>query len=229
MIKGINYSYANSIRRLITADVPTLAIEDVSFKKNNSILYDEIIAHRIGLIPLKTSGADEKSKIVFTFKEKGPGYVYASSLKTKDKSCKPVHPKMPIVKLLDKQELEFEATAILGKGSEHMKWSPGTVHFVQEPKIKINNKSSKFEEYKDKYPSKAFKKGKLDEKNILNNNLVDACECINKDILNIEYSNENFIFQVESWGQMSCEVMVKKALEIFNEQLTEFSKLMKKK
>jgi len=232
LVKGINHAYANALRRLMMSEVPTLAIEEVEFKKNNSILYDEIIAHRLGLLPLKTNlkSCDEKTQIQFTLKAKGAGYVYASDLKSKDAKCKPIYPKTPIVKLLDKQEVQFVATAVLGRGSEHVKWSPGIVHYVQEPTITINNKSPLFEKFKDKYPSKAFdKKGLLDKKKILDNNLVDACEGICDDMLKVEYSNTNFIFRVESWGQLDCKAIVTTAVEVFNNELTEFSKLMKKK
>jgi len=229
LVKGIDHAYVNSLRRLIIAQVPTLAIEDVSFSKNNSILYDEVIAHRLGLLPLKTdANMDEKTKIVFSIKAKGPGYVYASELKTTDKKCKPVYPNMPIVKLLDKQELQLEATAMLGIGSEHTKWSPGTAYYVQESTLIINNKHKDFEKFKNKYPPKAFdKKGQLDEKSILQNNLVDACEGVNEEILKVEYNDENFIFNVESWGQMDCKTMVTTALDIFTDKLTELSKLLK--
>ena len=53
-MKDTTPSFANTLRRVVTEDVPTMAIEDVEFRKNNSILYDEIISHRLGLIPLTT-------------------------------------------------------------------------------------------------------------------------------------------------------------------------------
>lgn len=231
-VKGINHAYANTIRRIIISEVPTMAIEDVEFRKNNSILYDEMVAHRLGLIPLKTDlkSMDEKSQIKFTLKAKGNGYVYAGDLKSKDAKCKPIYPKTPIAKLIDKQELELGATAILGTGKEHMKWSPGHVYFVQEPIITINNKSSLLEQFKSKYPEKAFnKKGELDKKNIIANELVDACAGVCDDVLKVEYVEDSFIFHVESWGQIDPKAMVEKAVEIYNNQLTNFTKLMKAK
>ena len=54
ILKDSNHVFANTLRRLMIDDVPTMAIEDIEFSKNNSILYDEIIAHRLGLVPLKT-------------------------------------------------------------------------------------------------------------------------------------------------------------------------------
>jgi len=54
MIKGINNAIANTIRRTIISDVPTLAVDEINFVKNQGPLYDEILAHRIGLIPIKT-------------------------------------------------------------------------------------------------------------------------------------------------------------------------------
>jgi DNA-directed RNA polymerase alpha subunit len=49
----ISESLANTIRRSL-AEVPTLAVDEVEIFKNDSALYDEVLAHRIGLIPLKT-------------------------------------------------------------------------------------------------------------------------------------------------------------------------------
>src|SRR3989344_1528823 len=54
IIKATTPAFANALRRMVSEEVPTMAIEDIEFSKNNSILYDEMVAHRIGLIPLKT-------------------------------------------------------------------------------------------------------------------------------------------------------------------------------
>ena len=51
-VNGINSTLANTLRRLMAVEVPVLAIDLVEFTKNSSALYDEIIAHRLGLVPL---------------------------------------------------------------------------------------------------------------------------------------------------------------------------------
>ena len=52
-IKNTDDVFINTLRRIIISEVPTLAIKNVKFIKNNSALFDEIIAHRMGLLPLK--------------------------------------------------------------------------------------------------------------------------------------------------------------------------------
>ena len=147
-VKGVDTAYANTLRRIMGFEVPVMAIEDVEFRKNSSILYDEVIAHRLGLVPLSTDlksynmmneckckGAGCASCTVkLVLKVQGPCTVYASDIKTKDPEIKPIYGKMPIVKLLEGQELEFEATAILGQGKEHSKWCPGLV-FYKMPNV----------------------------------------------------------------------------------------------
>ena len=51
IIKDSTPAFANTLRRIMIEEVPTMAIEEIEFRKNNSILYDEIIAHRLGLTP----------------------------------------------------------------------------------------------------------------------------------------------------------------------------------
>jgi len=142
-LKGVDTAYANTLRRIMGFEVPVMAIEDVEFRKNSSILYDEMISHRLGLIPLSTDlksynmmseckckGAGCASCTVkLTLKAQGPCTVYTSDIKTKDPEIKPIFGKMPIVKLLEGQEIELEATAILGQGKEHSKWCPGLVYY----------------------------------------------------------------------------------------------------
>lgn len=44
---------ANTLRRIMIAEVPTLAIESVYVSNNTSIIQDEVLAHRLGLVPLR--------------------------------------------------------------------------------------------------------------------------------------------------------------------------------
>eukprot|EP00601_Ochromonadales_sp_CCMP2298_P037224 CAMPEP_0173362984 /NCGR_PEP_ID=MMETSP1144-20121109/22131_1 /TAXON_ID=483371 /ORGANISM="non described non described, Strain CCMP2298" /LENGTH=246 /DNA_ID=CAMNT_0014312879 /DNA_START=373 /DNA_END=1110 /DNA_ORIENTATION=- len=50
---GVDASIANALRRIMLAEVPTIAIEHVWIAVNNSIIQDEVLAHRIGLIPIR--------------------------------------------------------------------------------------------------------------------------------------------------------------------------------
>ena len=51
---NIPRQYVNSLRRLAISEVPTLAIDDVVMLENSSVMHDEAVAHRLGLIPLRT-------------------------------------------------------------------------------------------------------------------------------------------------------------------------------
>ncbi|KAH8891897.1 insert subdomain of RNA polymerase alpha subunit [Thozetella sp. PMI_491] len=50
---GVDASIANAFRRIIISEIPTLAIEDVFIENNTSVIQDEVLAHRLGLIPFK--------------------------------------------------------------------------------------------------------------------------------------------------------------------------------
>ena len=238
-LKGVTPAYANTLRRLMLNKVPTMAIEDIEIRKNNSVLYDEILAHRLGLLPLKTDlkgyslrkEGDEgnaRNQCAFTLKVKGPGMVYASELKSKDPAIKVVFPKTPLVNLLKGQEVALEATAELGVGKTHAKWSPCHVWYTFDPDVKVNNSSKLFAEFKDKFPPEAFdKSGKLDKKAIIEKNLVDACAGVCDDVLSVTYDNTSFLFHVESWGQLDCASIVEEAITCFNDLLSEMEENVK--
>lgn len=231
----------NTIRRMIVSGVPVMAVEEVEFIKNDSALVDEIIANRVGLIPLSTDlniyNEKENCKckgegcplcqVEFSLEAKGPGVVYASQLISKDEKVKPVYDDMPIALLTEGQELKFNAIAIMGKGKEHMKYAPAIAFYHHKPKFIINNDTTKLNKFKDQYPEDAIKDGKFDEVALLNNRLYDACEGVCDDLLKIEYEKNKFIFYLESFGQMTASEVMLAALNKFNEKLSDFEKSMK--
>lgn len=240
-ISGINPALANTLRRLMLSEVPVLAIDIVEFNKNSSALYDEIIAHRLGLVPLRTDlksyNLKEECKckgkgcamceLKLTLKKDGPSMVYGGDLKSSDPKVQPVYKEMPIVELAKKQSLEFTATAVLGRGRQHAKFSPGLIYYRGYPMFNIKDKlklKRVEEELKDAI---AVKNDKIEVKDILkwNEHYEEILEMNDVELSN---SNENFIFFLESWGQLKPEEIVKKALEIFDERLDEFSEKLKK-
>ena len=240
-INGINPALANTLRRLMISEVPTLAIDTVEFSKNSSALYDEIIAHRLGLIPLKTDLKSYNLKdackcngkgcamceLKLVLKVDGPGMVYASNLKSTDPKIIPAYPEMPIVELIKKQSLELTATAVLGKGKTHAKFSPGLIYYKGYPVFNAKDKS-KLKKVSDELKDLIILKGEnLIIKDILKwNESYEQILEINE--IEVKHDKENFIFFVESWGQLKPEEIVKKSLEIFDEKLDEFSEKLKK-
>ena len=244
IIKDTSAAFVNALRRIIIEEVPTMAIEDVEFRKNNSILYDEMVAHRLGLVPLKTDlksyNLPEKCKcegkgcarcqLKLTLKAAAAGTVYASELKSKDPAVKPVYPKMPIVKLLKGQSLELEATAVLGRGKEHSKWSPALAYYKYKPVIEIGNVKNP-EEVVEATHGNVFeiKNGKLEviKDNLFKYDLAGVVEEVSKGEVKVTHDND-FIFYIESWGQLSCREILNQALDIFNETFDEFAEEIKK-
>ena len=168
IISDTSASFVNTMRRVLVANVPKMAIEDVEFhlgpirdntgKEFESIspLFDEIIAHRLGLIPIPTElslynfrdECDCKGEgcpnctIMYTLNKKGPCMVYSGDLEPLgDAKFRIQEDLIPLVKLGENQALLIYATAELGTSKKHAKWQPTTgVGYKYYPTIKINDK-----------------------------------------------------------------------------------------
>lgn len=61
-LANVDTSIANSLRRVMISEVPTLSIDLVEIENNTSVLHDEFIAHRLGLIPIQTPDFIDEQK-----------------------------------------------------------------------------------------------------------------------------------------------------------------------
>ncbi|MBU1644136.1 MAG: DNA-directed RNA polymerase subunit D [Nanoarchaeota archaeon] len=229
LLSGCDEVFANTIRRLIIEEVPTLAIEDVEVKDNSSALYDEMLALRLGLMPIKTDlksyrlplnedEVKEKSAsctLQLKLKSSKKGYVYAKEAESADPKCTFVFEETPIVKLLSKQKVDLVMTAVMGQGKVHTKWTPGLAFYKKEPVVKVG---------KVKNPAKIaelctdglFKvKGntvELVNDKVYESKLLDLYAEADEGIT-VDYTDK-FIFNLESWGQLSCREILSKSAEI---------------
>lgn len=249
LLEGVDVGFANALRRCAVEEVPVMAIEDVEFRKNFSALYDEVMAHRLGLLVLST---DLKSynlpenckckgegcqscqlKLTLKANAKKDEYVHASEIKSKDPKVKPFHPNTLIVKLLKGQKLELEATAVLGKGKQHAKWSPGLIYYKYKPVIEIIKNPKDPEAIAKICPQNVFKvknkKLEINKDNLLNCHLCEACEEASKGAVKLKENQQDFVFYVESWGQLKPKEIMKQAAVEFSKKLDDFEKEITKK
>ena len=215
-----NISLANALRRSVL-EVPVLAVDEVEIFKNDSALYDEVLAHRIGLIPLKTEPRmSEKTKIDFKLSKTGPCTVYSDDLKG---SGEIIYPKMPLSILMEGDKIELVATASLGRGIDHAKYVPGLCYYrhilevKSKPEIdKIIQSSNygwiKSEKKKDKWLCD------IDEAE------QAKIEGIDKDAIS---DSDEIIFIIESYGNMPAKDIFKGAIKALESNLDVFEKAIK--
>ncbi len=190
--KNVPRQYVNSIRRISISEVPTCAIDDVVMLENSSVMHDEAIAHRLGLIPLRTEvnkfifpsecdcdntlGCSKcRAVLILNAESADKTRVVTSEELTSDSEyVKPVSNAIPIIVLAPGQKLKFEAYARLGVGKDHAKWQSTSVAVVKDG----------------------------------------------------ENPDESILI-LETTGALSAEEILKSALNIINEKLDAFGKLIK--
>lgn len=243
VVKGTSPAEMNTYRRFVLEKLPAMAIDTVELIENSSALYDEMLAHRLGLVVLKT---DTESYFVkehckckgvgcarctldLTLEAEGPGIVYAEQLKSKDPAVVPVHGKTPLVKLLAHQKVKLIARAVLSTGKEHIKFSPGLIYYQGYPNIKIGAVKSP-DAIAEICPTKVFSSDhkKLSIKDKEACILCMACVDASKGDVEVSGSASDFIVTIEPWGQLTPGEMVEGLVHALHEQIDSLSEEIKK-
>jgi len=236
-ISNVDFETVNSVRRACMNIVPTIAIEDVEIAENNSALYDEILAHRLGLIPLKTDlktyvKSDEckckgagcaRCTVEFSLNKAGPCTVYAKDLISSDNKVVPVYPDMIIDKLFDHQEIKLVAKAKLNNADYHTKHSPCNAYYRFEPIVEVLAKNKDLDKI---CPKKVFKAGEVDKEKLMDCDLCLACSDAYSKNVKVS-SGKDIIFTIESFGQLSTKEIFATALEELKNGLEEIKKEIK--
>jgi DNA-directed RNA polymerase subunit D len=249
LIRGVDTPFVNALRRNVLAEVPCMAIDEVVIIENSSVLHDEVIAHRLGLIPLKTDldsyNLPEECpcksefgcnlcRVTLTLDQEakeGTITVYSGELASENPNIVPVSDKIPIIKLTKGQKLKLEAYARLGKGKKHAKWQPvSTGAYKYLPQVKIDAaRCDACGKCVEICPRKVLEKsgGKIEVRDLLACTLCQDCMDVcpkEPPAIEVGWEKNAFILSLESTGALPPERIMTEAVRILDKELEEFAK-----
>ena len=261
--KDVNYSFVNSVRRSLVSMVPCLALHEIDFHMGSlgsyvdeesgdereyesiSAMFNEIVAHRIGMLPIPTDektieafgdsiGDDSKQPdIMYSLHKQGPCTVYSGDLEpvSGDDSLVIPETNVPIVKLAEGQAILVYAKAKMGNAQKHTKWQCAVApRFYQAPTITVSSgKGSKA--IFDILDKKDFKKK---GKSHVIDNPVKAHAALNKleqlwndkeakESMEVSTKKDHFIFEFETNGAMKASLALEQALKALDGHCNEFA------
>jgi len=254
IVKGIDVSFVNALRRIMLAEVPSMIIDEVVIIENSSMLNDEILAHRMGLIPLKTDldsyNLPEECtcksefgcnlcRLTLTLEAEATEditTIYSKDLQSENPNITPVSDKIPIVKLAPEQKIKLEAYARLGKGKDHAKWQPVSMcTYKYLPRIKIDVEScNACADCVEICPKKILIETQEGIKTqneiecILCQDCVDVCPR-DPPAIEMSWDRNAFIFNIESTGALPVERIIFEATKILDKKIKDFNKKLKVK
>ena len=256
ILRNSSPAMANALRRTMLQDIPKMAIDKVEFhlgpimqddKEYESVtsLFDEIIAHRLGLIPVPTTDQFTFQKdcscggvgcpgctIMYSLNKVGPGTVLSgdlmplgdSTLKVKDEA-------IPIVELTDTQAVLIYATAVMGTAKQHVKWQAAFgVGYSYMPTVTIKADKAGVAEVQEaaaSYPG-LFK---VEGGKLVVDDVYRACtygkaveqDPALQDAVTVEWDDTAFVFKYETDGSLTARQVLDKAVEILEQKAEEFA------
>jgi len=256
ILKNSTPAKANALRRAILTDIPKMAIDEVEFHlgpidhegkgyESTTPLFDEIIAHRLGMVPVPTDyklfttkdkctcGGEgcPSCEIMYSLNKYGPCTVLSGDLQPLgDATLKVKDEDIPIVELADGQSVLIYAHAVMGTAKKHVKWQVASgVGYKYMPVIDITGAKIDAETVKevvDKCPKKVFEivKDKLEVKRPLDCSLCNTCsEIAGEDAIKVRGDDTNFVFKFETDGSLTAQQVLDKAAEILSEEAKAFA------
>lgn len=249
ILKDSTPAMANALRRTMLSDIPKMAIDKVEFhlgpidvdgREFESItpLFDEIIAHRLGMVPVPTDyerfNFKEECKcggegcpsceIMYSLNKHGPCTVLSGDMEPLgDASLKVKDEYIPIVELADGQSVLIYAHAVMGTARTHVKWQVANgVGYSYMPVINVGNVSSP-EDIAAKCPKKVFEVegGKLVVKRLIDCSLCNTCAETDPAI-EVRGDENNFVFKFETDGSLTAKQVLDKAAQVLVEEVADF-------
>lgn len=243
VLEGTVPQFANAIRRITMVEVPNMAVSYVDFQKNDSVLYDEVISHRLALVPLVFNPKDFQFKetckcegkgcslceVVFAINKKGPCKVYSKDMKSSNSDVKPLYENIFLVELGEDQTLKLEAVANMGLGRDHAKFNTAISFHRYYPNAELSGQLKNPEECMKVCPKNALEiKGNKASVSMACDLCQECTRTADSQSLKITGDNTKFIFTVESISGLTAEQIITTAIQILNQKAKELEKDIKK-
>ncbi|WP_135851454.1 DNA-directed RNA polymerase subunit D [Halorussus salinus] len=223
LVRGVTPAFANGIRRAIVADVPTLSIDTVRMVENSSVMFDEQIGLRLGLVPLSTplGEFEEGDTVTLSLDVSGPGTAYSGDLVSSDGMVQPADDNVPIIDLKDDQRLELEADAVLSTGKDHAKHQGGVaVGYRHLQRVEVVGDRDEYDEEEQT----RILRGVIED----DGELVSTAE-FDHDLTNrypgkeieVHDVDNAFVFHVETDGSLSIDELVTEAAASISDRADE--------
>ena len=248
---------ANALRRTLLSDLPKMAIDKVEFHlgpnmdeegkeyESTTPLFDEIVAHRLGMVPVPTDldlfvpqsecscgGTGCPScTIMYSLNKHGPCTVYSGDLQSLGNPDLKVKDEfIPLVELTDGQAVMIYAIAVMGTAKQHVKWQVcNGVGYSYKPVIEIDPAHASDDDVLDVIsvcPKHVYavEGGELKVKDPLNCNLCMACmDKRGKDKgLSVTGDETEFVFKFETDGSLTAQQALDKAVETLSDEARDF-------
>ena len=213
--RGLTPAFANGIRRAMIADVPTFSIDDVRFVENSSVMFDEMIGLRLGLVPLTTPLDDFEVGDVVTLAldVEGPATAYSGDIETSDPLVEPADRNVPIIELKNGQRLELAADAVLDTGKSHAKQQGGVAvgyRHLQRVDVVGDDPDAEFDEQEPNILRGVVEEdGELVPTEEFDNDLTNRYPGKEVEVHDVPGA---FVFHVETDGSFSVEELVTRAV-----------------
>jgi DNA-directed RNA polymerase subunit D len=259
VLKNSSPAMANALRRTLLSDIPKMAIDTVEFYTGKIVgddgrtyesitpLFEEIIAHRLGMLPVPTDlelfvpkdkcacgGTGCPScMIMYSLKKTGPATVLSSDLQPlgpDSSKLRIVDEFIPIVELTEDQGLTVYAKAVMGTARKHVKWQVcNGVGYMYMPDIQIDPKCASEErltKYAEKFPDGLeVKNKKLSVKDPVACGYAKGCieQLSEEDGVTVDWDDTNFLFKFETDGSLTAQQALEYALKVLSDEAKDFA------
>jgi DNA-directed RNA polymerase subunit D len=223
LVRGATPAFANGIRRAMIADVPTFSIDTVRFVENSSVMFDEMIGLRLGLVPLTTPLDDFEvgDEVTLALDVEGPATAYSGDIETSDDLVQPADDNIPVIELKEQQRIELEADAVLDRGRDHAKHQGGVaVGYRHLQRVEVVGDAGEFDEQEPNILRGVIETedGELVATSEFDHDLTERYPGKELEVHDVPGA---FVFHVETDGSFSVEELVTRAVESIGDRAAE--------